>query len=133
MRHDPIPLAYKKLRGLTSKAWSKRFGFLDGVKNHGKDDKIHSAVMAEKMGLTQENIRALTHYWRLQLEPICTTVDEGYWYGDTPGCIDKSLPHLEARVSSTQKVIDALRLARARLATGYVANRELFPEGGPND
>lgn len=73
---------------------------------------VKSGAMCELFNLSKESLRAVVNYLRSDGYPVCSSY-RGYWYSEKPEDIDKTLKHLERRISGMQRAITGLKRIRS--------------------
>lgn len=66
---------------------------------------VKSGAICELFNLKKESLRSDGY-------PVCSSC-RGYWYSEKPEDIDKTLKHLEGRISGMQRAITGLKRIRS--------------------
>lgn len=73
---------------------------------------VKSGAICELFNLKKESLRAVVNCLRSDGYPVCSSC-RGYWYSEKPEDIDKTLKHLEGRISGMQRAITGLKRIRS--------------------
>lgn len=73
---------------------------------------VKSGVICELFNLKKENLRAVVNHLRSEGYPVCSSCRR-YWYSEKPEDIDKTLNHLEGRISGMMRAITGLKRIRS--------------------
>lgn len=73
---------------------------------------VKSGAICELFNLKKESLRAVVNCLRSDGYPVCSSCRE-YWYSEKPEDIDKTLKHLEGRISGMQRAITGLKRIRS--------------------
>lgn len=80
---------------------------------HYEESKaVKSGAICELFNLKKENLRAVVNHLRSEGYPVCSSYC-GYWYSEKPEDIDKTLNHLEGRISGMMMAITGLKRIRS--------------------
>lgn len=80
--------------------------------HYSEDKAVKSGAICELFNLRKESLRAVVNYLRSDGYPVCSSY-KGYWYSESPEDIDKTLNHLEGRISGMQRAITGLKRIRS--------------------
>ena len=73
---------------------------------------VKCGVICELFNLKKENLRAVVNHLRSEGHPVCSS-DRGYWCSEKPEDMDKTLNHLEGRISGMMRAITGLKRIRS--------------------
>lgn len=100
---------------------------LDYLKEEHNTERtaVKSGVICELFCIHKERIRSLVNHLRCEGYPVCSSVN-GYWYSEAPADIEKTLSHLEGRVSGMNRAISGLRESMNKKKMSKRAGRDGF-------
>ena len=78
----------------------------------GSTHRYGVGSFSELFNLKKENLRAVVNHLRSEGYPVCSSYC-GYWYSEKPEDIDKTLNHLEGRISGMMRAITGLKRIRS--------------------
>lgn len=110
-----------KAEGMTKKAWELRHAFLEFLK--AQDGKVKSPVIAKHFGIGDESVRALTNFWRANVEGVCAD-NEGYWYSRDLAEIAAQRSSLQGRMSAMGEADRGLEIYESHLRMGIDSRQE---------